>query len=495
MHLRIASTSKRGDFFLPFFFVLILASFASQAQIGLKLPTSKIPLAPLINPIGQNEILLGIPLDRIPILYPTLFQHSIQIDSLNQWITIHQKLSDFDILIPRRLSLPDYLKLRTILEIEKDWRNMSTMKVISAKSETQTSRGLTISSPKIKSEAFRKVFGGDNLSLNVTGNITINGEMQNEKRSQTKTAIDRSPNTNFQMKQTQNFKVTGKIGENVSVDVDQDSERMFEFENNVHLKYSSEEDGIIQSIEAGNVALSLPATRFVTFSAQNAGLFGIKSQMKIGGLDVTAIASMEKGEKKKLSLTGGKEDNVQQIFDYDYKRGTYFFLSNEFRQYFALIDSVSGKHKYDPNNSITEIDVYKSDANYMNQMGSLRAWALLNPNPTTYQQDTLISDQMHYRGYFLRLEPLKDFYIDKNLGYIAMNTPLQESEVLAVAYRDQSNNNYGILLSQITDTLHLKIFLKLIKPRSPALPIPPGISNGKMYIQSAVEIWIKQVSI
>ena len=63
----------------------------------------------------------------------------------------------------------------------------------------------------------------------------------------------------------------------------------FDFENNIRLEYTSDEDGIIKSIRAGNVALSLPSTRFVTFSAQNSGLFGIKSELQIGRLGLTAI--------------------------------------------------------------------------------------------------------------------------------------------------------------------------------------------------------------
>jgi cell surface protein SprA len=445
------------------FFLLLMGAVRLSAQVGLSLPKPVGPTVELLDPAKDQTFSFGIPLSRAPVAFPTAFKHAVQIDSANAWVLLQYRLGGFDLFPPRRLMLADYLRLRYQAEVNRDWREYAALRISASQDETRSGRGLTISSPKIKSEAFRRVFGGDNLSLTVTGNITINGEMRNEKRSQMKTAVDRAPNTNFQMKQTQNFKVTGKIGENVSVDVDQDSERMFEFENNIKLKYSSEEDGIIQSIEAGNVALSLPATNFVTFSAQNSGLFGIKTQMKIGGLDITAIASMEKGEKKKLSLSGGKEDNVQQIFDYDYKRNTYFFFSEDYRERFKVFEPKTGLHEYDPNGIITEIEVYKSDANYMNQMGSFRAWAI--PNPAL--EDTSVSDQMHYKGYFLRLEPLKDYYINKELGYIAMNMSLQEDEVLAVAYRDSSKNTYGTLLSQIADTSAAKIYLKLIKPKKP----------------------------
>ena len=272
------------------------------------MPPLKTPLAPLISTSRAPIFSISDSLSLVPVQYPRSFIHNISIDSTGQFITATQRFQELDVFIPRRLSLKDYLRERADLEIQMQWNEYTRTHVTTARSQSRGGRGITIATPKIKSETFRRVFGGDNLSLNVKGQITIDGGMRHEKRSQVKTAVNRGPNTNFQMKQTQQFTVEGKIGENVSVFVDQDSERPFEFDNAFKLNYSSDEDGIIKRIEAGNVSLSLPSTRFVTFSARNSGLFGFKSEMQVGKLNLTAIASMEKGQKKKLSLTGGKED-------------------------------------------------------------------------------------------------------------------------------------------------------------------------------------------
>ena len=344
------------------------------------------------------------------------------------------------------------------------WMDYASTHVLPSRRRTSGRRGLTIESPEIRSDAFRRIFGGSTLSLNVTGDITIDGGMRHEKRSQVKTATNRAPNTNFQMKQTQRFKVEGKIGENVSVFVDQDSERPFEFNNAIKLQYTSDEDGIIKKIEAGNVALSLPSTRFVTFSAQNAGLFGIKSEIKVGKLELTGIASMEKGEKKKLSLSGGAQEETSQIHDYEYKRGTYFFLDYAYREQF--------NDNYNPETRIigyeepviTEIEIYKSERFYQNKVGegALRAWAVIDP----VHADTSFVDDENYRGYFLRLEPNTDYFVHKELGFILMNMPLSTGQVLAVAYRDASGGEYGQLLAGRTDTTATYIF-KIIKPETP----------------------------
>ena len=93
--------------------------------------------------------------------------------------------------------------------------------------------------------------------------------------------------------------------------MDQDSERQFDWENNIRISYEGYEDDIIQKVEAGNISLSLPSTKYVTFSGKTQGLFGIKSISKLGPVDVTTIASIEKS-KKESEWEGGGQSSTQQ---------------------------------------------------------------------------------------------------------------------------------------------------------------------------------------
>ena len=425
------------------------------------MPPIRIPVVPLVDTKRLPAFSIGVPLSRVPVQYPRAFVHSVSIDPTGQYVTIAQTFQNWNVCLPQYLSLKDYITRRSTIETQNQWTEYVRTHVTPTRTADQETQGITIETPKIKSEAFRRVFGGETFKLNVTGNITIDGGLSHEKRKgRVIQATDRAPSTNFKMKQTQRFRVEGKIGENVSVLVDQDSERPFEFENAMKLQYTSDEDGIIQKIEAGNISLSLPSTRFVTFSAQNTGLFGVKSQMKIGKLDVTAIASMEKGQKNRKKLTGGKDESRQEIHDYEYKRGTYYFLDYYYRSQFTVLDD-KGRYIVDPSRIITKLEVYKSDYNYQNNVDAFQAWAVLEPSdPNT--SETNIS-QENVKEHFLRLEPNVDYFINKNLGYIYMNMPLQESEILAVAYKDSSGREYGTLQIDSTKTA----VLKLIKPRTP----------------------------
>jgi len=463
-HYRLPG-SKFGSWFyaISIFFLLGLSSLS--AQIGLHVHQYKPPFSPLFF----NRKSVPSPFYRsVSAQYPRYVIQKINLDPDKGIVSSGLYIGDWEFIPPRILSFSDYVNLRSSVLIRDQWKQYAKGHTKLSQSQKGRNRGIVLESPKIKSEAFRRMFGGETLSLNVTGRITIDGGIRHEKRSQVKTALTRRPNTNFEMKQTQQFRVEGKIGNNVSIFVDQDSERPFEFQNAFKLRYSSDEDGIIQSIQAGNVALSLPSTRFVTFSSNNSGLFGIKTDMKVGKLNVTAIASMEKGEKKRLSLSGGKKENSFKIQDYDYKKATYFFLGYDYRTQYPHVDS-KGQHIISTDNIINDIQVWKSDANIDENTSGVRyAWAVVNPSQSV---DTTAnaSNEENRQHWFVPLEANKDFYINKQLGFIYMNMPLQDSEVLAVSYIKTNGDTIGTWINDVADTTVSKskrLVYKIIKPRS-----------------------------
>ncbi|MBN2104390.1 cell surface protein SprA [bacterium] len=455
-----------GTTFSIFFFI-----FTSLfAKVGLQLPEPYSPLAPLDAP---KQILLfyqGDSLAKSDPYYSSKIRHEVTIDSTCKTVTIRMKIQERDILFPKIITFEDYIRWRIAYENQQHWKNYAVLHITSTETD-QRRGGLKIETPRIKSKAFESIFGGNTMSLTVNGNITIDASMRNEKRSQVKTAATRGSNTNFQMKQTQRFKVEGKIGENLSIFVDQDSERPFEFENAIKLRYTSQgEDGIVKSIQAGNVSLSLPGTRFVTVSAQNAGLFGIKSELKVGPLDITAIASMEKGQKSKKTFEGGTSSEANEIDDYDYIKSTYFFLDYFYRDQFAVIDPNTGEHQYDPNHVITDINVYLSEGSEQSELNDyIIAWATLSGDTTSNEALTNTDPKRMYNGYFRHLTENEDYYFDAKLGFIQLNRALMENQILAVAYQTQNREAFGHQndVEPDFDGKGAKRLLKMIRPRNP----------------------------
>ncbi len=70
--------------------------------------------------------------------------------------------------------------------------------------------------------------------------------------------------------------VNGTIGDKLTIAADWNTERTFEFENQLKLHYKGYEDEIIQSIEAGNVSLQTSP-----LVGGGEALFGIKALIPI----------------------------------------------------------------------------------------------------------------------------------------------------------------------------------------------------------------------
>ena len=138
--------------------------------------------------------------------------------------------------------------------------------------------------------------------------------------------LNETQKTHLEFDQTQRISVEGKIGERVSVNVDHDSERDFNWENNIRINYKGEEDDIIQNVDAGNVSLSLPGSQSLMGSASHQGLFGIKTVSKLGPMNITAIASVVNTEKKSQEYKGKSEAQTFQIKDHNYVKNKYFYI-------------------------------------------------------------------------------------------------------------------------------------------------------------------------
>ncbi len=448
-----------------FFSSTLLLSGETQAAndngIGLQLPSR----ADYGIPLFDKQLEKGLATANQPVppsqLGLSQYRRNVTIDSTGQTIAIEENFFGLPFYTPARYSLRDYLAYSQQENMKLLWRTHTLRQLTGERPGEEGRSGLEIAIPvRIKNRAFQTIFGGDRVSLSVTGQININGGFRHEKRSQVKTAYNRGSDYNFKMEQTQQFKVQGNVGDKVTVSVDQDSERPFDFENTVRLNYEGYDDEIIQSIQAGNISLSLPATRFVSFSAQNSGLFGIKSEAQIGNFYLTTIASQEKGENRTLSIKGGAEEGEYVIKDYNYMKGVYFFLDDVYQRNYTRYDE-NGNRLYDADKIITHFELYKSGPGYELKQGRIRGWALLDP--TT--KDTSRIDQENAFGYWIRMEPQKDYFLSTDIGKIKLYVPVGDNEMLAIAYRDTSGHTLGDVffnpLSQNT------IFLKMLKPQNP----------------------------
>ncbi len=407
-------------------------------------------------------------------------KRTVEMDSTGKNINFTETIGEVHYRVPRYISLNDYVESRRRMYMREKFVQTTVARLGDSFSSTAGGGAIRIDIPvEIKSKAFQKIFGGGTVGLDVSGDISIKGGFRNEKRSQVKTALNRGSDNSFKMEQTQRFNVSGHVGEKVTIKVDQDSERTFDFENNINLEYQGYEDEIIQTIQAGNISLSLPGTRFVTSGSGSAGLFGIKTSAQIGNLKIVAVASQEKGEKKKLSLKGGASDETKEIDITRPKRGVYYFLDEYYRNQYIDRDEISGNPIVSYDRWLDKIEVYKAAPNYQQEAESIRGYAfvpsedekdvqiLIEPDTSDIDNVTL------YRGYFVRLEK-DEYFVHDQMGYIQLNNALQDGEVLAVAYSDSGGRVRGMVDYENTkdDIIYLRMLrTKDPRPSNPTWPL------------------------
>jgi cell surface protein SprA len=383
---------------------------------------------------------------------------------------------------PTILDFATYAQQRADADIKKAMLD-ARLKNYKAAGRKGSGEGIAIDLPyRIKSKTFRRLFGGDNVGVRVQGNITINGSLRNQKFDEIQQANQRNTNTSFRIDMVQRFTITGKVGQKVEVKVDQDSERLFDFENSLKLTYTGDEDEIVQKVEAGNVALNL-GTHLATFSGKNTGLFGLKTDLKVGALKLTGIASLERGQKNRQTY-GNRGDQVNAFDEKNYVKNIYFWLTNSdvcwldtnHTQFKTIFDYRENYRHYTSGRShisvpdsfqIRDIEVFVESSARSGSAGTSDIWAkaatmqfyadLSRPNA----EFNTFADKNHKKGMWQRLDKSTQYEVNKLMGTIRLTQPA--SGMLAVAFTTMNGDTFGSLNATVDSAA-----LVLLKPDNPS---------------------------
>ena len=301
-------------------------------------------------------------------------------------------------------------------------------------------------------------------SLRVSGNVNINGKMVFQDQELVRSTLNQTQNTHLEFDQKQNLNIQGKIGDRITVSMDQDSERQFDWENNIRISYEGYEDDIVQKVEAGNISLSLPSTKYVTFSGKNQGLFGVKAISKLGPIDVTTIASIEKSKKEQSEWEGGGQSSKQQIRDVDWMKNRYFFIHPWFRD---GDQNLSIPPFYPLKNGLHQIgdvviknfELYKSIN--INDPNAMTGMAFVDPSDTTSFVDE------NEEGSFIRLEQGTNYYVSPDLGFIRVREQISQ-DILGCTF-SIANRQTGEIIMEVgsgPDSIGTNLALMMLKPRN-----------------------------
>jgi hypothetical protein len=286
------------------------------------------------------------------------------------------------------------------------------------------------------------ITGGDETRLNITARqrLDLSGLSQFTDGEAQSSALRNSKFPTIAFEQESQVNVSGEIGEKITVNLEQNSNRQLDLSESLRLRYDGDLDAIIRTIEAGNTNLTLPGTRLIGFTGGRGGLFGIKAEGTLGGLGVTLVTTQDKGSSNRKTFQGQAEESSNALRDHQFLQNTYFFFDAAHRNAFPNDPAVPDQI------DITSVDVYINDFNELNDIEDRAfpgiAYAVWNNDGTPNETNSRnITDGLQ-EGSYHQLD--RSQYLVDARGYLIMTgTRVSSGSTLAVAYRTRDGRRFG----------------------------------------------------
>jgi len=438
---------------------------------------------------------------------PKNISTEFKLDSAGK-ISVYEKTKDLsennNFRPPERMTINDFNKQQQDRFMRDYWKKFAASQ--DGKDET-SGRGLL---PKIElPPAIDRIFGGTKIDFKPNGNILLDiGYLTQFNDIPTiPVELRRISNLNFNEQAQINFQ--GKIGDKLNLNTNFDTKASFNFQNQLKLNWRTNEEDILQNIEVGNTSWQLNSQLIP--GVQN--LFGIKTLMRFGNLDITAVAAQQRSKQDCITLKGGVQGKSFEIKGSLYDENRHFFLAQFFRDNYEK--SLKSLPMITSGITITRIEVYVTNRtqstetlrnlvgftdlgegnpyNKTNKNTQLKGGK--NTNSPVDNLDNLLFENIRADSSILRkvnetsfrLESKfnlikgtdfdllrgakklsdREYRLQPELGYISLITPLRNDEILAVSYeytQGGQRHQVGELTEDYQSLADDKVlFLKLLK--------------------------------
>ena len=184
---------------------------------------------------------------------PTKQTRTIEIDSSGEYVEVKEKIGDTETKVALRMPLDAYLDQQLDARQRRMWDDIAydyELKDDKVGLEDLISdvTELRIPLPKV---GVLTIFGKPEINLRINGAVDIHAAWRNETTEGF--TVSRLGNTRNEpdFKQQVQINVNGTIGDKLEINADWNTERTFEYENQLKIAYTGYEDEIVQSVEAG----------------------------------------------------------------------------------------------------------------------------------------------------------------------------------------------------------------------------------------------------
>jgi len=173
-----------------------------------------------------------------------------------------------------------------------------------------------------------KIFGKGGIRVKTQGSASLSMGMKRNKIDNPTLSQRARDQKTFDFNEDIQLNMTASVGSKMSFNLNYNTEATFDFDaNQFKLAFQGDEDEIIQDLEAGNVSISTGNSLI----SGGQSLFGIKSKLKFGKLNVTALLAKQQSTSKSVSSKGGATKRTYEIQANQYDENRHFFLAQYFR--------------------------------------------------------------------------------------------------------------------------------------------------------------------
>lgn len=349
--------------------------------------------------------------------------------------------------------------------------------------------------------AAEKIFGPGGIRLKMQGSAEVLMGYRLNKTDNPSLSENARKNGYFDFNEKIQAGVQASVGDKLNFNMNYNTASTFDVDaKKLKLAFEGKEDDIIKIIEAGNVSMT-PKNSLI-----NGGqaLFGLHSKMQFGKLTLDMLFSQQKSESKRIQAKGGAQVSTFEIGADKYDANRHFFLSLYFRGIYN--DAMSKLPFVQSSVRITKMEVWVTNLNG-NYDGTRNILAftdlgenrdISNPYFQSSSSDPLPNNNANtLYNYINSLTDIRtsddvrnllgsniksgrdyekvesarklnqsEYSFNPTLGYISLNIPLNNNQVLAVAYEYIANGKVykvGEFSSDTQDNTKSSLVVKLLR--------------------------------
>ena len=455
----------------------------------------------LIFPIENNYDPTQTEIQSFDLGDPTSVNQTIVYDPATGTYIFQETIGSTDLNFrnPSMMTLEEYLEYERQKSLQENWKD---------KIDEQTAESQPFELPiKVGSKVFENFFGSDQITIRPQGSVELSFGINSSRYDNPILPVKQRRITRFDFQQQIQLNLVGQIGTKLKIGTSYNTQAAFDFDNISKLEYAGNEDQIIQKIELGNVAMELP-TSLIQGSQT---LFGAKTKLQFGNTTVDIIGASSKGRRQEINIEGKSQVQQFELGADNYEANRHYFINLFHRDNYNVAMSTLPI----PNTTlnITRIEVwltnrtndientrnviaftdlgesnpancqgdpggYDPEELPQNSANSIYDWAANQPLVRSFANSvSALSSQNTQPGpfqqavHYEKLENAKklsdnEFSYNAQLGFISLNLPLNNDEVLAVAYEYTYRGETFQVGEFSTDGIAGQdaLMLKLLKP-------------------------------